>query len=796
MKKQSYAVLSAAITATLLGGVVPAWANDAVVTVDKTKTTDEKSVEAQQQGVYQAVSQLMTHSDKAVAVNADAAVDTAAVVAEKAADDTTTSTNKTAVDNNGFYVKNGLMNSYNSLTDMGLWIGGTDAKTGFRVDTAGNVNTTGDVSANAITAKQFLAVGSTDGSLVNAAFGVDGSGNVTMNGALNGFTFTQDGTWTDHYGFQDQVDMINGIGFGQVGTLNEGTLFVKDLVVNSFQSSGMTGGYVYLADGSAEKNNGMSTAIGGSSAIWGDNSVAIGFDADVEMNMEPPETDENGNPYEEGNPYPGYQGTAIGAYAKVAAQNGSAFGYHAEVFQENGVALGSQSTVAEGDMNVVSVGHKAGDPYLGGALLYDSDLFRRITNVAAGVNPEDAVTVGQLKDNKDLATSGIAKWDEASNGASMNGVLNGVTLKNGNVTATDLTVKTINGKAADKLANVDEVDTIIGHSVSKPETFILKNGGLSLIDGINSNTALIEKNATSITNITDGLKTAFAGVDFKKLQEISKVDTKSLIAPTSYSLSLASTVPTSALLAEGDRPAPGEGSDSGTVTRPQPGTFDSVNVGGDLAVSGSATVSKDLTVNGTSNLNGNVNVGKDLTVTGKTNLKGDTKVDGKLTIKDGDKTMDVAAAINKNQTAITEQNKAISTLGQGLSSLGKEVDSVGAISAALAGLHPLDYNGNSKFQLSAAVGTYDGTQAMAFGGFYHANPNVLLSLGASTSFGGERKTAGNFGVTFRVGSGVSESPTVADNAALQDKLQKQQDQLTAQQKEIEELKAMVQNLTK
>ena len=166
MKKQSYAVLSAAITATLLGGVVPAWANDAVVTVDKTKTTDEKSVEAQQQGVYQAVSQLMTHSDKAVAVNADAAVDTAAVVAEKAADDTTTSTNKTAVDNNGFYVKNGLMNSYNSLTDMGLWIGGTDAKTGFRVDTAGNVNTTGDVSANAITAKQFLAVGSTDGSLV------------------------------------------------------------------------------------------------------------------------------------------------------------------------------------------------------------------------------------------------------------------------------------------------------------------------------------------------------------------------------------------------------------------------------------------------------------------------------------------------------------------------------------------------------------------------------------------------------------------------------------------------------
>ncbi|OKY53487.1 beta strand repeat-containing protein [Megasphaera cerevisiae] len=67
------------------------------------------------------------------------------------------------------------------------------------------------------------------------------------------------------------------------------------------------------------------------------------------------------------------------------------------------------------------------------------------------------------------------------------------------------------------------------------------------------------------------------------------------------------------------------------------------------------------------------------------------------------------------QAADTELWKGVDSLGRSVHQLGEEVDSVGAISAALAGLHPLPFEGASKFQLSAAVGTYDGTQAAALG---------------------------------------------------------------------------------
>ena len=117
----------------------------------------------------------------------------------------------------------------------------------------------------------------------------------------------------------------------------------------------------------------------------------------------------------------------------------------------------------------------------------------------------------------------------------------------------------------------------------------------------------------------------------------------------------------------------------------------------------------------------------------------------------------------------------IDGLDNRIDDLSGEVDEVGAISAALAGLHPLDYDGTgSKFQLSAAMGTYDGTQAMAMGGFYHFNEDVMLSLGGATTFSGEHKTAANLGVTFRVGQGGrKEKQASADVAAQLEAMQAQ-----------------------
>jgi hypothetical protein len=141
--------------------------------------------------------------------------------------------------------------------------------------------------------------------------------------------------------------------------------------------------------------------------------------------------------------------------------------------------------------------------------------------------------------------------------------------------------------------------------------------------------------------------------------------------------------------------------------------------------------------------------------------------------------------IQRNATAIQQNTDSITSLNTHVRSLDQEVDSVGALSAALAGLYPIDYDGTgSRFQISAAAGTYDGKQAVALGGFYHANRDVMFSLGASSTFGNDRKAAGNIGVTFRVGP--SANKTVDNN--------QNNDDIEMLKAEIQELKAEIRNL--
>ena len=141
-------------------------------------------------------------------------------------------------------------------------------------------------------------------------------------------------------------------------------------------------------------------------------------------------------------------------------------------------------------------------------------------------------------------------------------------------------------------------------------------------------------------------------------------------------------------------------------------------------------------------------------------------------------------AIQRNATAIQQNADSITSLNTHVRNLDQEVDSVGALSAALAGLHPIDYDGTgSRFQISAAAGTYDGKQAVALGGFYHANRDVMFSLGTSSTFGNDRKAAGNIGVTFRVGPSANHTVDNQNNNDIE--------MLKA---EIQELKAEIRAL--
>lgn len=234
------------------------------------------------------------------------------------------------------------------------------------------------------------------------------------------------------------------------------------------------------------------------------------------------------------------------------------------------------------------------------------------------------------------------------------------------------------------------------------------------------------------------------------------------------------------------------------------------NVGIDAEGGNVVQADKDgnVTIDGNLDVNGGLTVG-DTVISGEelagvadiSGIKTDVKTNasnitalqdkvgsGDIKVKDanGSAVTNLTDAVNANYTQIQNNSNAISSLGNRVSDLGDEIDSVGAISAALAGLHPLDYDGTgSKFQISAAMGTYDGTQAAAIGGFYHFNRDVMLSLGGATSFEGDKKTAANIGVTFRVGEGAS-GKSVSDDVMA--RLEAMDQKIAALEQENKDLK--------
>lgn len=175
-----------------------------------------------------------------------------------------------------------------------------------------------------------------------------------------------------------------------------------------------------------------------------------------------------------------------------------------------------------------------------------------------------------------------------------------------------------------------------------------------------------------------------------------------------------------------------------------------------------------------------------LKVTGRSEL-GDASVAGTLTVRHGEDSYDVGSTL-------AAHGSAISSLGGTVHRLGNEVDSVGALSAALAGLHPLDDGSGDKLQLAAALSTYDGTQAAALGGFYWVNEDLRLSLGLSTAFGDERKTAANVGAAFRIGPGKSPRSRAAlaeELAAVKAENEAQKEKIESMEKKMEALEAAV-----
>ena len=251
-----------------------------------------------------------------------------------------------------------------------------------------------------------------------------------------------------------------------------------------------------------------------------------------------------------------------------------------------------------------------------------------------------------------------------------------------------------------------------------------------------------------------------------------------------------------------------------------------LTVKGDTEMDGNATVKKNLTVEGETNLK-NTKVDGTLNVTGSSEFGGAATFNGEVTFKEAvsmEKDLSVGGNVDAasytvkgtdikiDKDGINAGGKVIRNVGQGdisegstdavsggqlyetntrvsgletrmgtvetkVDKLDNKIDKVGANAAAMANLHPLEFDEDSKWNIAAAVGSSGSETASAVGVFYRPNENVMVNASAAMGTG-ENMFGG--GVSLRLGHGGNKAKDA---------------QMKAAAKENRELRAKVDDLT-
>ena len=222
------------------------------------------------------------------------------------------------------------------------------------------------------------------------------------------------------------------------------------------------------------------------------------------------------------------------------------------------------------------------------------------------------------------------------------------------------------------------------------------------------------------------------------------------------------------------------GGDTGAVIKKK--LNEQVNVIGGITDESKLTTEDNLGVVSDGNNNLKVRMAKDLkglnSVTTNTLTVGDVKIDNsginagnkKITnVAAGDISANSTDAVNGGQ--LWKTNQTINNIGGAVNELGTRVNRVGAGAAALAALHPLDFDPDDKWDVAAGYGNYKDAHAVSVGAFYRPNEDTMFSVGGS--FGGGENMV-NAGVSVKLGQGNHVSTS-----------------RVALAKEVEDLKAIV-----
>lgn len=149
-----------------------------------------------------------------------------------------------------------------------------------------------------------------------------------------------------------------------------------------------------------------------------------------------------------------------------------------------------------------------------------------------------------------------------------------------------------------------------------------------------------------------------------------------------------------------------------------------------------------------------------------------------------------ANTAGQNITALDHQvaanTESIYNINNRVSNLDNRVNKVGAGAAALAALHPLDFDPDDKWDFAVGYGNYRNANSVAFGAFYRPNEDTMFSLG--TNFGNGENMF-NAGLSFKIGQGGSGITT--SKTAMAKKIESLENTVDQQDKKIAELEALV-----
>ena len=390
--------------------------------------------------------------------------------------------------------------------------------------------------------------------------------------------------------------------------------------------------------------------------------------------------------------------TTIGYDAKASVEGGVALGYKSNATVDKGAAgydisTKAASTDTSSTWKATAAAVSVGD--------VANDVTRQITSVAAGTNDTDAVNVAQLKkvETKISTVEADAK-------------------KHTTVIAGDNTTVTPGTNA---------------------------NGGAEYKVSVNKD--LVEMNSANFGKATDDVR---ARIDkdsarFFNGSENIGITPKGVQIENTDTLEQAKFDKYGMYASEGDKTVyyttTGISAGDQIINNVKAGVADTdaVNVSQLKRVQDQIAASTSVTT---------VTAGDHIKVTPTVN--GNTH-DYKVSLAD-----DIADQITNNTTNISKNTNDIKNIKGDLSKMDKRVNKSVAGAAALAALHPLDFDPDAKWDFAAGYGHYRSGDAAAIGAFYRPNEDVQLSVGSTV---GSDETVFNAGLSVKVGahSGVSRS---------------------------------------